>query len=117
MSANKTFHNATPEAIALAEESTYGYHLLAKQTNEIGWEICAYRVPNYHSSTLEFVQINFPDGTSAYFRKGPKPRELEAGPFGGGYSWAVPKYVVKAAHELFFATFTEEPAAEEVPAA
>jgi hypothetical protein len=116
MSTNKTFHNATPEALALAEESTHGYALLAKQTNEIGWELCAYRVPNYHGTTLEFVQINNPDGTSAYFRKG-AGRELEAGPFGGGYSWSVPKYVVKAAHDLFFETFTEAPAAEEMPAA
>ncbi len=59
--------------------------------------------------TLEFIQINHPGGTSSYFRKG-AGQEIEAGPFGGGYSWTVPKYVVKAAHDLFFETFKEEEA-------
>ena len=101
----KTFNNVwTPE------EDTHGYSLLAKQTNEIGWEVCAYRMP-FHGETLEFIQVNHPDGTSSYFRKG-TGQEIEAGPFGGGYSWAVPKYVVKACHDLFFETFQTE----EVPA-
>lgn len=84
------------------------YEVLGFQGNERGYFLSAIRMP-YYEQTLEFVQVDFPDGTSAYFRlKANGENEIEAGPFGGGYSWAAPKYVVKAAGDLLRDVFNTE---------
>ena len=73
--------------------------------NPRGWALTAITMP-YYEEVLRFVQVDHPDGTSSYFR-GDGQGDIEAGPFGGGYSWAVPKYVVKAAQELYFEAFPD----------
>lgn len=84
------------------------HELLAVRENERGYRLQAIRLP-FHESLLEFVQVDLPDGTSAYFISDPDVAEgFRAGPFGGGYSWAVPKYVVRAAGELIRETFQRE---------
>lgn len=86
---------------------TEAIQVLRQQTNERGYVLTAFRMP-YYEQTLEFVQVDFPDGTSAYFRL--EDGEAVAGPFGGGYSWACPKYVVKAAGDLLREVFQTETA-------
>lgn len=91
---------------------THGYTALGHQQNPKGWELTTFRAP-YYDLILEFVQIDHPTGESSYFRLD-VDGEFVAGPFGGGYSWAVPKYVVAAGERLARETFA--PVSEEVPA-
>ncbi len=83
---------------------------IAEQTVK-AYTLRAFSIP-YYEETLEFIQVCHPDGLDSYFR-GTAEGVLEPGPFGGGYSWIVPKYIVKAATRFFNETFpptTEEPA-------
>jgi hypothetical protein len=100
--------------VPIADDPDRSHELLAIRVNERGYRLSAIRL-NFHENLLEFVQVDFPDGTSAYFIYDTEVEEgFRAGPFGGGYSWAVPKYVVKAAGELILETFQQTQ--EEVPA-
>lgn len=88
------------------------YEVLARQANERGYVLTAIRMP-YYEVVLTFIQVDFPDGTSAYFTPTGEG-DVVAGPFGGGYSWACPKYVVEAVIRLANETF--QVTEEEVPA-
>lgn len=91
-------------------DDNLGYTVHARLENERGYVLSAISMRQYET-LLEFVQVDFPDGTSAYFSL--FEGEAVAGPFGGGYSWACPKYVHKAAEDLLLETFSREE--EEVP--
>lgn len=86
------------------EDCGLSYTTLARQENERGYVLKAMRMP-YYGDTLEFVQVDFPDGTSAYFTADDNEDGYRAGPFGGGYAWNVPKYVLKAMQTFLTETF------------
>jgi hypothetical protein len=74
-------------------------------SNSRGWSITAVRMP-YYDDELRFCQVDHPDGTASYFTLDMDVEgNLRAGPFGGGYSWAVPKYVLPAVRELLVDAF------------
>jgi hypothetical protein len=97
-----------PEAFARSVTKNppdQGWHAELHAENGRGWSLTAIRAP-YYGDELQFVQVDHPDGTSSYFRSD-DAGDVCAGPFGGGYSWAVPKYVVTAARELLYEAFPD----------
>lgn len=83
-----------------ATEDRLGYDVLDVAVNGRGWELQVIRMP-YYDSIFEFVQVGHPNGTTSYFTyDGDDPRGFRAGPFGGGYSWTVPKYVLAEVEAL-----------------
>lgn len=80
-------------------------HAVLQETNERGYTLTAYAI-RFHDNLLEFVQVDMPDGTTAYFTH--DEDGMRAGPFGGGYSWAVPKYVLRATEDLLKRAFPAE---------
>lgn len=80
-----------------------------RRSSGTGYALVAYDI-DFHGERMRFVQVNLPDGTAAYFTRDvdePTGAGFRAGPFGGGFSWAVPKYVVKAAGQLLEECFAE----------
>ena len=90
-----------------------GWRAELHEENDRGWALTAIRMP-YYGETLEFVQVDHPDGESSYMRLDADTDEFVAGPFGGGYSWTLPKYVVENAQRLAREAFARAP--EGVPA-
>ena len=82
---------------------------LTTVANHKGWVLVAYRI-DFHGQQLEFIQFNS-NGQASYMKL--DGDEFVAGPFGGGYSWALPKYVVAAGEKLARETFILEPALSE----
>lgn len=76
---------------------------LAAISNAAGWMLRAFRI-DFHTENMEFIQFEHPDGTSSYMRLD-EDGTFRAGPFGGGYSWALPKYVIEAGRKLALETF------------
>ena len=91
----------------LKEDLEHSYEVLARQINGRGYVMTAIRMP-YSDSILEFIQVDFPDGTSAYFTGDDNEDGFRAGPFGGGYSWNVPKYVLKAMYTFLRESFQDK---------
>lgn len=109
MTDRRTFKDVEDASPAAAE------HVLGPiRRNEVGYALTPYRI-NFHGQIQEFVQVDHPDGTTSYFTyDGDDPRGFRAGPFGGGYSWAVPKYVLAEVETLIDSYFA--PSDEEVQA-
>ena len=102
MTDRRTFEDVEDASPAAAE------HVLRPiRRNEVGYELTPYRI-DFHGQTQEFVQVDHPDGTSSYFTL--DGDDMRAGPFGGGYAWAVPKYVAAEALRLLREVFQEVPA-------
>lgn len=81
--------------------------------NGTGWNVVACRV-DFHGELLEFMEfVNRDSGQTSYMRLDPPDtdghRIFRAGPFGGGYSWTLPKYLVEAAERLAREFFAEQP--------
>ena len=108
----KTDQPVKPEAFApqgFAIEGDGDTYAIGRTANQRGWTLTTYRIP-YYGQQLEFVKVDHPDGTSSYFRPDPdvQPAGFCAGPFGGGLSWSVPKYVLVEVQRVLAETFKED---------
>lgn len=101
-----------PEVFIPSSANNPEEYVHASRENGRGYHLEALTIPYGPDATqLSFIQVDMPDGTSAYFRP-----DGTAGPFGGGYSWAVPKYVLKEVAALILEVWppAEEETEEEV---